>query len=190
MNKVFIFFLFFLCPFFFYPKNSFGKSYQKSEHCKIIDRITYKYLKEYILPQGLDCICKGGSMMGDIQAVALGFVSYKALNVNEARKLYVNIVEEYLHRVNCNEEVRPYLHNYPFTINNLKFTIRFSHPNGKRIADGHVAYMSFIASRNLIFYRGYDSNTDNFYLLHKESYEEALKIVQESSHLKANTASP
>ncbi len=179
MNKVFIFFLFFLCPFFFYPKNSFGKSYQKSEHCKIIDRITYKYLKEYILPQGLDCICIGGSMMGDIQAVALGFVSYKALNVDEARKLYVNIVEEYLHRVNCNEEVRPYLHNYPFTINNLEFTIRFSHPNGKRIADNeHVAHMFFIKSRNLLFYTSYDYKIDDFQDLHKESYEEALKIVK------------
>ena len=190
MNKVFIFFLFFLGLFITPSTFALNKIPPEPYYCKIIDRITHKYLKEYIIPQGLDCICIGGSMMGDIQAVALGFVSYKALNVDEARKLYVNIVEEYLHRVNCNEEVHPYLHNYPFTINNLEFTIRFSHPNGKRIADGHVALMFFIENRNLLFYKGYDSNTDNFYLLHKESYEEALKIVQESSHLKTNTTSP
>ena len=117
-------------------------------------------------------------MMGDIQAVALGFASYKALNVDEARKLYVNIVEEYLHRVNCNEEVRPYLHNYPFTINNLEFNIEFDESNGRMKSDGHVAYVSFIASRNLIFYSSYDYKTHKFQDLHQESYEEALKIVK------------
>ena len=190
MNKVFIFFLFFLGLFITPSTFALNKIPPEPYYCKIIDRITHKYLKEYILPQGLDCICIGGSMVYDVKMVALGFVSYKALNVDEARKLYVNIVEEYLHRVNCNEEVRPYLHNYPFTINNLEFTIRFSHPNGKRIADGHVAYMSFIASRNLIFYSSYDYKIDDFQDLHQESYEEALKIVQESSHLKTNTTSP
>lgn len=126
-------------------------------------------------------------MMGGIQAVALGFASYKALNVDQARKLYVDIIEEYLHKVNGNEEVRPYLHNHPFTINNLEFTIEFDEPNGRMKSDGHVAYVSFIASRNLIFYSSYDYKTHEFQDLHEESYEEALKIVKESSHPQINT---
>lgn len=48
MNKISILLTLFLGFIAFYPKNSFDKGYQKSEHCKIIDRITYKSPKDSI----------------------------------------------------------------------------------------------------------------------------------------------
>lgn len=48
------------------------------------------------------------------------------MNLEEARRLYVEVVEDFLNRINNNKEIRSYLHDYPFTIKNLDLMIHFS----------------------------------------------------------------
>ncbi len=156
-----------------------GFAYRESNYCKMVDRITKSYLKEFAKPHQLTLSSYGGAMANDIQEIFLGFLSFDAINVDEARILYVEMMEEYLKRVNNHEKVRPYLHEFPFGIDNIKLDIGFENNERKITRDGHVA-MIFIGRNHTIYYDAYDP-IKKFYSLHREPYEEALKLVKEAN---------
>ncbi len=151
-------------------------AYREPDYCKMSHQIVRNYVKEFAKPRRLMLSGSGGAMMDDIQEVSLSFLSFDALNVDEARILYVEMMEEFLHRINCNEKIRPHLHNFPFEVDNIKLTISFLDSQGHTTRDGHVA-MVFISRNHTIFYEAYNPITEDFYTLDKESYEEARKIV-------------
>jgi hypothetical protein len=146
----------------------------------MVNSITNSYLKEVAIPRKLMLSGYGGAMVGDIQSVTLRFLSYHVLNVDAARILYVEMMEEFLVRINQNDKIRPYLHDYPFGIKNMELTIGFDDTNGDILGDGHVAHM-FISRNDTLYYEAYNHETEKFYNLHKENYRDALKIVQDST---------
>ncbi|MCC5832259.1 MAG: hypothetical protein JJU12_04360, partial [Chlamydiales bacterium] len=77
--------LLFLCA-------SFG--YREPAYCKIVECITKEYLKECAKPRSLVLTGYGGAMMDDIKEVFLSFLSFDVLNVDQARILYVEMMEE------------------------------------------------------------------------------------------------
>lgn len=115
------------------------------------------------------------------QKSRVSFNSCASVNIEQARKLYIDIIEEYLRYVNEDEEVRPYLHNYPFTPVNLYFLLGFRENNQSIKGEGHVA--SIVISRNIVYYDAYHTNSKKLYNLHKETYEEALSIVKENNQI-------
>jgi len=157
-----------------------------ANYCKMSDRIVSSYIKEFAKPRNLMLSGYGGAMMDDIQEISLRFLSFSALNVDEARVLYVEMMEEFLCRINHHEEIRPYLHNFPFDVNNLDLTIGWINSDRRITKDGHMALM-FIGNNHTIYYEAYDPNTEDFYTLCKESYEEARRTVQEQCALSAST---
>lgn len=172
MSKIFFLnCLFLLCTSFVYREPSY---------CKMVDRITKNYFKEYAKPRRLVLSGYGGAMMNDIQEISCSFLSLDSLSVDEARILYVEMMEEYLQRINCHEKIRPHLHDFPFNIDNIKFDISFINSDGLTKRDGHVAFMYIGKNRDLL-YRGCDPETDEFYSLHREPYEEARRLVKEHS---------
>jgi hypothetical protein len=168
--------VFFLCVSF---------AYREPGYCKMADQITKKFLKECAQPRRLILSGYGGAMMNDIQEISLSFLSFDALNVDEARMLYVEIMEEYLQRINCHERIRPHLHNFPFEENNIKLSIGFEDSKRKITRDGHVALIS-IARDHLLYFAAYDPITEEFYTIHQEPYEVALKFVKEHSNCELN----
>jgi hypothetical protein len=152
-------------------------AYREPGYCKMVDRITKSYLKECAKPRHLMLSGYGGAMMNDIQEVFFSFLSLDALNVDEARILYVEMMEEFLQRINCHEKIRPHLHNFPFGIDNIKLDIGFEDSERKITQDGHVALM-YIGKNHDLLYRGCDPETEEFYTLHEESYEEAFRLVK------------
>jgi hypothetical protein len=151
-------------------------AHREPDYCKMVDRITENYLKEMAEPRGLTLSGYGGAMMDDIQRVTLRFLSHDALNVDEARILYVEMMGEFLRRINCHEKVRPHLHNFPFEDDNIKLTISFVNSEGHTIRDGHVALMS-IARDHKLYFAAYNPDIEDFYTLCEESYEEARRKV-------------
>ncbi len=150
--------------------------YREPHYCKISDQIVGSYVKDFAQPRQLMLSGTGGAMVNDIQEIYLSFLSFDRLNVDEAKALYVEMMEELLHRINCHEKIRPHLHNFPFRDNNIKLMVSFVNDEGCAIRDGHVALMS-IAKDHIIYFAAYDPDTENFYTLHREPYEEALRIV-------------
>lgn len=147
-----------------------------SNYCRLSNKIVNEYSKELTRQKGLYLIGAGGAFMDDIKEISLHYQSLDKLSVNEARRLYIEISEGYLKRYNENVAIRPYLHNYPFTINNLKLMIGFIDETRQRQGDGFVALM-FIA-RNKLWFEGYDLTKSKFYDLHCETYAEAVEIVR------------
>lgn len=90
--------------------------------------------------------------------------------ITEKRLLY-----QLLKRYNCHEKIRPYLHNFPFEIDNIKLTIGFDDADGI-LGDGHIAQIGKVKN-NRLYYSAYNAEAEKFYSLHRESYEEARRIV-------------
>src|ERR1700722_6640758 len=130
MNTKFVclLFVFVICGAFSEPK-----------YCKLSDRIFIPYNKELRKQKHLYLMGSGGAMMDDIQKVNAHYVSFERLNIEEARKLYIEVTEGYLCRYNQNEQIRPYLHNYPFTIDNLEVMIGFENEQHRHMGQGFVA---------------------------------------------------
>ncbi|MFN0065348.1 MAG: hypothetical protein ACKVOH_03840 [Chlamydiales bacterium] len=153
-----------------------GFAYREPSYCKIVDCITKSYLQEFANPRHLMLSGYGGAMMHDIQEISLSFLSHDTLNVDEARILYVEMVEELLQRVNSHEQIRPHLHNFPFGIDNIKLDISFINSEGATTKNGRVAFM-YIGKNQDLLYRACNPDTEEFYSLHREPYAEARRIV-------------
>lgn len=112
--------------------------------------------------------------MQDVKGYDLHYEAKKNLHVSEVRKLYVNTMENLLKKINNDPILRPYLHTYPFTIENVSIMISFHTSAGKSVSSQYVALVSCLNGN--IFYRNYVN--DKFNNIHKEPYAEALRIVR------------
>jgi len=124
----------------------------------------------------LDLIGSGGGIPDYITNFNLHYFSTAQVNVSEARRMFVNNVEDLLRLINSNEQLRPYMSNYPFTINNLELRLTFVNKFNKMQEPPYVANVSLINER--VFYYFFDQNTNRFidkdYI---EPYSEARKLV-------------
>lgn len=132
------------------------------------------YSKELKTQQGFALSGKGGSLTKDINILFLHFDSSKELNIDQSRQLYVRSVEGLVNKVNTDANIRPYLHNYPFTWRNVDLKISF-YKNGQMISDGNIAYISTV--NEIVRYVVYDAVKDELITKYKEPYEEAVRIV-------------
>lgn len=171
MKKNYIYFALLFLPFLL-----ISFRYSPPKYCRLSNKIVNEYNKELTKQKGLYLIGEGGAFMNDIQEVSLSYISYDASSVDQARRLYVEIAEGYLRRYNENVEIRPFLHNYPFTIDNLELMIGFEDETNRHRGDGYIALM-FIA-RDKLWYKGYDKEKQEFYPIHSETYAKAVEIVR------------
>ncbi len=143
-------------------------SYQLPHYEKIADAITANTAKKLEEQKKLYLIGTGGRMMHDIQAMHMNFQFFHEVDLEEARELIVYALREYLSDINNNEEVRPYLHNYPFTAKNVEIRIFISGPDRHELPPEKIVYVS---SRNGIL--RYYIRADDDHPIHQETYEEA-----------------
>ena len=157
--------------------------YKATPYEEMAKQITTETAKKIYSKYKIDPIGSGGSMMDDVKVLALSFNCYDILSIESSRELVVNCVEQYLVTVNNNKEIRPYLHNYPFTEQNIDLTIFFYQgADFKDAIPGQVSCASALNGK--IFYHTKDPE-DEYKLetLHQETYEEALRIVKEQGRL-------
>lgn len=151
-------------------------SFKQPKYCKLSDDIYFSYNKEICRKNKIYLVGKGGAMMNDIQTVNAHYVSLELLTIEQARRLYVDVIEGYLCRYNQNVQIRPYLHDYPFTVENLDVTIRFE--NGKRaVTDEELVALIYVGKNNQVIFRAYDLISDKYTPLYTEPYETARDIV-------------
>lgn len=141
---------------------------------KVTDKTAFKLKKE----KGLHLFGIGGQMMGDIQLMSMSFQFFQELTLQEARKLLVSTIQEYLSEINSDKELRPYLHSYPFTEKNI--TIKIFIQNRKENTNA-LESIDYISSINgiLTYYLPDNPHDHSDRILCRESYEEALKKLQE-----------
>lgn len=121
----------------------------------------------------------GGAMMNKINKITLKYESCREIGIDKTRRLFVANVNKLLTLINSDLAVRPYLHRYPFTINDLNFSLSFYNKKTRFIQGINISYV-FCAKGN-IHYCNYDSE-ENLNTIFEEPYEEALKIVDEGQN--------
>ncbi len=160
----------FSCSSFEPPKANYGK---------IANAITAKTAKKLENEKGLIPVGTGGQMMNDIQMMMIGFNYYHVVDIDTARHLLVDSVEEYLSDINASEEVRPYLHEYPFTAQNVEIDIYFYSSDRHKVLTGEI--MIAAAKRGKLTYYIDVPEKYDLKAIHEETYEDALKAVN-STH--------
>ena len=145
----------------------------------LANRVIKQTIEQLRSEKDLRAIGTVGQMMGDIQLLGVEFYYYHLVNLSEARELLVYVSQVFLSNINENKEVRPYLHNYPFTAKNIEVKIWMHQPNGDDPPQGDIEVVS-LRNGKMIYRLTAPSEFAPWPVLHEESYEEALKIVEEN----------
>lgn len=150
-----------------------GFANEPRDHCQIIDEIVHLYLATVKNELGLSPFGYGGAMMDNVKEVYLSLSSENCENIDSSRQILVKATELLLFKINGNEELRPHLNTYPFTVENLKLDIGFC--KKKALIENQM--------ENVYLFRGeveYDITEDGRYTpIYEEPYSESLKIVQD-----------
>ena len=154
-----------------------SSSHQPSlDYEKIADAITANTAKKLEEQKKLYLIGTGGGMMHDIRMMAMGFQFFHEVDLKEARELVVYAVREYLSDINNNEEVRPYLRNYPFTAKNVEIRIWIYNPDRSELPLDKIYCIT--ALNDLI---NYYTRSNPRIAIYEESYEQALEATSSKS---------
>ncbi|MCB1160819.1 MAG: hypothetical protein KDK45_25175 [Leptospiraceae bacterium] len=149
--------------------------YQVPQYEKLADKITDKIGKKLEEKKHLKLVGTGGQMMDDIQMMGMSFFYYHEVSLEESRELLVYAIRKYLKAINANEQIRPYLHEYPFTDKNVEIMIWFYNPDRSNLPSDKIYHASIIGGKMNYYIEG--KNKYSRISIQTESYEEALKAV-------------
>lgn len=161
---------------FLFTKSMFATP---TSHVELADKVMKPCLKELQKDKKMQLVGGGGGYSDDINRLSVHYFYYDKLEIPEARRLYVRIAQTILKRVNEDLAIRPFLHEYPFTIKCLKIIVGVMDSNGDWQGNGLIA--SFSNRDDRIYYDGFNHEKGRFYNIHSETYEEALKKIAEES---------
>jgi len=150
--------------------------HQSPRYVILAHEITEKTGKELKAQKNLYLIGTGGGMMDDIQMMAMSFNYYQEVDLKKARELLVYVVSQYLLAINGNTEVRPYLHEYPFTAKNVEIRMWIYKPDRSRLTSDKIYYISAINGVLNYYIHGLEQYSRQ--TLCEETYQEALKMVK------------
>ncbi len=120
---------------------------------------------------------------------SLGKTKNDEISLDHARNLVVYLVENLLEEINSNNEVTPDLDVYPFISDLLTLSIYFEDESrihlGQGVAMAHL-YHGKIKYKGyyILKYRDRYPAEGRHYLIHEESYAEALEKVKKQGNLK------
>lgn len=153
-------------------------------HSDLADEQMSLYAKKAYQEKGIVLEGSGGQMMNDIKVFTLSFNSNEHLSLEEARALVVQVVNEFLEQVNTNEKIRPYLHTYPLTVQNVFLMIGFRNHLNQRPPKKYIALT--YTHQDQIYYSHWDSTkmeASKFCDHYHESFNDAVKIVQQQENM-------
>ncbi len=147
-------------------------TYKLSDDEKIANQITQETAKKLKEKKNLILIGTGGQMMHEIEMLAMSFNYYQEVNLEQARELLICAINEYLSDINNNQDVRHYLHEYPFTSKNVEIRIFIYGPDRKKLPSDKIGYISSIDG-----VLEYYTRADDDHPVCKETYAEALSEI-------------
>jgi hypothetical protein len=150
--------------------------HQSPLYVKLADEITSKTADKLQKEKGLVLVGIGGQMMHDIQMMAMSFYLYQEISLETARELIILSVNNYLSDINNNKEIRPYLHDHPFSSNNIEIRLFIYNPDGSNLAPEKLYYVSALNGKISYFSRMPNPSK----ALCEETFEEAESKVNSS----------
>ena len=125
--------------------------------------------------EGLQLIGIGGAEREEkTWLFCLVFYAHFDLTIPKSRKLLVKMTDEFLQLVNTNEQLRPYLSEYPFTDKNLEISVI-------AIDDKPEFLFSAKIHHSNVYYTKANPNGGLLLTEFKETYDEAVQRVKEEA---------
>ncbi len=126
-----------------------------------------------------------GAMLGSIKMLGLTFESKQKFSIDQAREYTIYCARKLLVNINNNKEIEPYLTPSPFGPKNIEISLFV----GRFRPENTLDELSMVVLEDgIIRYTSIDGKTYKSELLHKETYEEALEIVQEKVEAMEDTS--
>lgn len=154
--------------------------HKSPEYVSEAKKIMKQFCKDMYKSKGYTCIVEGGGFMHNINNIHLGFRTFGPKSQEELRIAMVDMVQDFLKRVNEDEKIREHLSNYPFLPTNLEFSLCLEGRDGKSIKnkgkESRELYGIFLIQGKLIYVF---QNEDKYPLqkLYEESFDEAEKVL-------------
>ncbi len=144
--NLFVLFLSFIC-------RGYAVFEENPPYLKYVAQIENEFVKEMKRDYGLVCIGKGGRMPRNVETIHIYFNVYKRGTFEEARELMVKAKTKLVEKVNAHEKIRPYLKNYPFTLESAEISLGFHKKNGEFYFDGSVSVVNSARGGNISYHR-------------------------------------
>lgn len=146
-----------------------------SKFMGIVNRLRNNIAEEIKNKYDLELIGIGGSMPDCVlHYFTLSFAVQKNVNLDEARRLILNVAHEYLDLINNNVEIKYYMLQYPFDEKNVDIAIFFKNPDNTSVQHPYISIASFCEGK-----LWYMTHNDREKLTYKtkfnETYQEAIE---------------
>lgn len=142
-------------------------------HVRQAHKFMKSFAKELKREFGIACTGFGGGMASDIEEIELEFTAFRPSTIAEARYMEIEGIKKLLAKINADEEIRPYLKEYPFPLSRAHLSIAFPSPREKREENGKLAMV--FSAKGKIFYCTFDSGSQTLTNLFSESFEDACQ---------------
>jgi hypothetical protein len=134
-----------------------------NSHSKLIEK------KYHLIAYG-----SGGGLAYDLNTLAIDYVLKKELTIPEARRLLVEIAESFMVKMNACKSLRPYMHEYPFSIRSLELGISFDMHREKN----NYGELIWVSNANDTIYYYTKDSSGKLKKIFREDYKDSLKIVE------------
>ncbi len=155
---------------------TFGPSRPVPEYISKADAIRSSVSERLARKYNMCIVGTIDGMMYNVNKLGVMFHIYRPLTLEEAREIYVDCVLEFLNEINNNEEIRPYLVNYPFTLQNVDISIASRTSIYTDYYDPFIYYVMNIKDKVYYVTKPPENKFDR--KEHIETFDEALSIVQ------------
>lgn len=145
-----------------------------------LDKIVKSFENEVLGEYRIAATSSGADMPADLEGVHVGFnIRKDGATIAEAREWVVKLSNKLANMINANEDIRPYLRDYPFGLDRIQVSISFRiyDPGYAKV---HKQRVSYVNQANGIYYYHADDPQKEYESidLYKETVEEAERKVK------------
>lgn len=165
--------------------------HQSKSHEPLIDAIFAAYQREMWDDYELEIERIGGKLVNGVEEIGIRLIHFHPTHIEKARELQVIATERMLYLINNNKQLRPYVNDFPLTIDKLKVVVLFRKKNYCPYFDGSLESASRPGNEIIYFIGQKREPIEKTQIIRakqpmfgKESYQEALSKVEGSRAFK------
>lgn len=134
------------------------------------------FAKEIEKEYDLQVVGSGVSMPVKVDSIFLHFSSNRSITVERGRSLAVSVTNLFIKRMNEDINLTQYLANNPASISNVQLALNFEDND-----QNPLCAIIVLGTKNLVTYYKYNDKHTKLINMHRETFEEAERIVQQES---------
>lgn len=169
------FFLFTIIIFFVVScsENAQNFGYKPNPVSIIINEIEKKVFSQLQIEKNLYPFEFGGGGKDPVKLLHFGFLYFNEIEIKEARELIITAGDQFLKEINANEQMRPYLANFPFKPENIQVEIFLKRQDKSEIGLEKLRVITMRDAEVRYYIRS--SETKRLTIVYKETYDEASR---------------